>query len=416
MTTRLAPAPGHPTAPAVPPWVDEPLPPGTADLLRPHLGTVTAEMIAAIREQIPEYNRPRDDAYARGVAIGVEQGLHCFVDQLEKPGAPGPDWYEVFQGIGAGEMREGRSLDALQSALRLAARVAWQRLLVLVGPERVPPLVVGRLAEATLAYLDEIARACADGYARAQAAAVGEVERRRRRLVELLLTDPPVSADEIAALARAARWEVPRRLLAVAVAAPARPGPVFPPEVLASLDRPVPCLIVPDSESPARLRALIGALGSRYRLAVGPAVDPSAAAHSLRWAAQALGLAARGVLPATGTEPVWCHEHLATLAIFQDERLLGALAERSLAPLDGIRASQRDVLADTLLAWLTLDRNATEVAARLHVHPQTVRYRMRQLDRLFSDALHDPEQRLALEIALRADQARRATPPDPAAG
>ena len=43
-----------------------------------------------------------------------------------------------------------------------------------------------------------------------------------------------------------------------------------------------------------------------------------------------------------------------------------------------------------------------EVAHRLRVHPQTVRYRLHQLEDLFGDALTDPQARFELEIALRA--------------
>jgi hypothetical protein len=343
------------------------------------------------------------------VEIGVEQGLAYFIDQLEGHGEAGADWYEVFHAIGAGEMREGRSLDALHSALRLAARVAWRRLLGLIDHTRVSSGTVGAVAEATFAYLDEIAKACAAGYAHAQAAEVGEVERRRRRLIELLLTTPPASSDEITAAAQAARWPVPRRLLVVAVDEEdmlAYGVPVLAPQVLVGLDRAVPCLLVPDPDSPSQARSLVAGL-ARWLVAVGPPVPPADAAHALGWAHQALRLARRGVLDAGPEGTLWCQEHLATLAIFQDEHLLGALAARSLAPLDGIRASQRDVLADTLLVWLQRDHNANEVAALLHVHPQTVRYRMRQLDRLFAAQLRDPEERLALEIALRADRVRR---------
>jgi len=42
------------------------------------------------------------------------------------------------------------------------------------------------------------------------------------------------------------------------------------------------------------------------------------------------------------------------------------------------------------------------VAAELDVHPQTVRYRLRQLRELFGDALEDPEGRFELALALRA--------------
>jgi DNA-binding PucR family transcriptional regulator len=68
---------------------------------------------------------------------------------------------------------------------------------------------------------------------------------------------------------------------------------------------------------------------------------------------------------------------------------------------------QRDVLADTLLAWLPANGNANAVAAALHIHPQTARHRFRQLVRLFGDALHDGEAMFELRIAPRAERARR---------
>ena len=41
-------------------------------------------------------------------------------------------------------------------------------------------------------------------------------------------------------------------------------------------------------------------------------------------------------------------------------------------------------------------------AERLHVHVQTVRYRLGQLRELYGDELDDPVMRLELELALRA--------------
>jgi DNA-binding PucR family transcriptional regulator len=42
------------------------------------------------------------------------------------------------------------------------------------------------------------------------------------------------------------------------------------------------------------------------------------------------------------------------------------------------------------------------VAAALHVHPQTVRYRLTQLQELFGEQLADPAARLELALACRA--------------
>ena len=57
-------------------------------------------------------------------------------------------------------------------------------------------------------------------------------------------------------------------------------------------------------------------------------------------------------------------------------------------------------LAETLLAWLETRGGAPEVAARLGVHPQTVRYRLRQIRELWGDEVDDPDRRFELELVL----------------
>jgi DNA-binding PucR family transcriptional regulator len=42
------------------------------------------------------------------------------------------------------------------------------------------------------------------------------------------------------------------------------------------------------------------------------------------------------------------------------------------------------------------------MAAELHLHPQTVRYRVARMRELLGDALDDPDARFELELALRA--------------
>ena len=90
--------------------------------------------------------------------------------------------------------------------------------------------------------------------------------------------------------------------------------------------------------------------------------------------------------------------------IFADEELVRTLAATRLDPLRRLRPAQQQTLSETLLCWLQSGGNAREVARRLHVHPQTARYRMRQLTLLFGEELHEPDARFELEIALRAEQ------------
>jgi DNA-binding PucR family transcriptional regulator len=59
-------------------------------------------------------------------------------------------------------------------------------------------------------------------------------------------------------------------------------------------------------------------------------------------------------------------------------------------------------LTETLRAWLDRPGQVQAVAAALDVHPQTVRYRVKQLRELFGERLEDPEARFELSLALRA--------------
>jgi len=137
--------------------------------------------------------------------------------------------------------------------------------------------------------------------------------------------------------------------------------------------------------------------------AIGPSVPLACAARSLRWARHALALAQAGVI-AAGGGPVRCDEHLSTLLILADEDLASTLRSSRLAPLARLRPGQRDRIAETLLAWLQLGENAAEVAQQIHVHPQTVRFRLRQIRELFGDQLRDPDRRFELQLALRVRQ------------
>ncbi len=377
-----------------------------AHFMRSHLPELVQETMAEIQSRIPEYARPLNETYTQTVRLGVEQALRHFVDVLDELVTPDDAWRNVFRAIGAGEMREGRSLDALHAAVRIGARLGWRRLIIFADRNQLPPSAIGPLAEDIFANLDDIADACALGYTEARAAEVGEIGRRRRRLLELLVADPPASEEVVAATAATAQWPIPRCLSAVAVEARTivDPLPVLSPCVLVGLDQTEPCLIVPDPESAAQVRVMVNGLAGR-RAVVGPPVPPAEAANSLRWARQALDLAQRGIIADTGV--VWCNDHLGTLAIFQDEDLLAKVVQRRLAPLSDVREPQRRLLADTLLAWLQLNMNANAVATRLHVHPQTVRHRLRQIDRLFGDQVRDLDLSFELEIALRAERAFR---------
>jgi DNA-binding PucR family transcriptional regulator len=65
---------------------------------------------------------------------------------------------------------------------------------------------------------------------------------------------------------------------------------------------------------------------------------------------------------------------------------------------------QNPALAETLQVYLDSFGDVAAAARRLQVHPNTVRYRVRRIEKLMSTSLSDPEARLLLALSLRATE------------
>ncbi|NEB04040.1 PucR family transcriptional regulator [Streptomyces sp. SID13726] len=384
-----------------------PVPPDLAELLRAQLEEVADEVEEEVRREVPEYARPADGTYREHLRAGVVQALTLFVDHIADPRGRGDAIAATYYELGRGEALEGRSLDALQSALRVGGLHAWRLMGRTAMELGLDSTVVAALGELAFRTVHEVAQAAAAGYSEARAHNTDELERRRRRLLDLLLGEGPPVPAAVQDLAHGARWPVPRQVAVVALAASSDQRevdwPLAAAGALVDMDSRPPRMLIPDPEGSGRFGGRAFGLALRGRpAAIGPTVPVTEAAQSLRWAVRALGLMGRGLLPRQGV--VRCADHLSTLLLHSDEPMLDQLRARALAPLDTVSEGQRERLAETLLAWLLSGSNVPDVAARLHVHPQTVRYRLRQLDKIFGEVLHDPGARLDLILALTTAQ------------
>jgi DNA-binding PucR family transcriptional regulator len=90
------------------------------------------------------------------------------------------------------------------------------------------------------------------------------------------------------------------------------------------------------------------------------------------------------------------------LLLAQDEAIADGLVAGALGPLDALPAAQRVRLEETLDAWLRHQGEVRVAAAELHVHAQTVRYRLGRLRDLLGARIATADGRLELELALRA--------------
>src|SRR5437763_4741247 len=110
---------------ATEPW--RALPASVADVIEPELSAVTGDILASIAEEVPEYVRPLEGTFGRGVRTGVTEALSRFLNLIRDPDAV-DEGRRVYVALGRQEYRAGRTLDALQAAYRVGARVAWRRL------------------------------------------------------------------------------------------------------------------------------------------------------------------------------------------------------------------------------------------------------------------------------------------------
>jgi hypothetical protein len=372
----------------------ERLPPETVAAVRPALPALVQRIVEGVGSESDTYGAVLAAPEGIGIRLGIEQAAKAFLDAIERGERPARDTAELWRRIGEAEFQAGRPLDGLRAAFRTGTRAAWRAAADIASDAGLPAPTVIALAEQIFIYTDDLASEVVEGYLRMQSDEAGERERRRRRLVAMLL-EVDQDPDAVEHAAQLARWQVPRQLAVVALAGESPPRRLDP-DVLAGSDQGGAFLVVPDPDGPGRARALRRALDGR-RAAIGPAMPPRDAQRSLRWARLALGLGGRGLIEA--------RDHLATLILLGDRELAHALATERLGPLFELPDPEQRRLLETLRAWLDHQRHTPGVAAELHVHPQTVRYRIARLRELLGDALETPEGRFELQMALRVPRA-----------
>ncbi|MGY1736946.1 PucR family transcriptional regulator [Geodermatophilus sp. SYSU D00684] len=376
-----------------------------AAAMRTELPSVAERTVAAIVVEVPSYAEAFRGQMGRKIENAVQLALGGFLE-LATGGAdasrPVDPAIESAYALGRGEARTGRSMDALLSAYRVGARVAWRHLSETAVAAGMPAAALARFAELVFAYIDQLSAASASGHAD-QLAASGRVRRRHlERLAELLVTGAP--PYELITAAERADWTPPRTLTAVLLSeAGARDATAVLdartlqagedlPGAEPSTERAV--LLVPDAEGFARA-ALLKVLSGRDAV-VGPARPWQEARSSYSRALRALQV---GLSP-DGDAPVDTEQRLADLVLRADGEALADLRAQVLAPLDGLAPGPREKLLETLRSWLLHHGRREQVAAELFVHPQTVRYRMGQLRELFGTHLDDPQTVLELTLAL----------------
>lgn len=356
----------------------------------------------------PEYAQfmadERDAVLAAGQAF-MRRLVHIAgrgPDQLP-PDSPPPEvraQLALFEEVGRAQFRQGHDVSVLLAAYQVGARAAWHFVAGTALTARVAPEALVALAEAVFVFIDQLSSASAHGFVAEQAEASAARDRLRDELVELLLSD---RADLGAVRAAAGRlgWRLPAQACVLLI----EPTNPVGQAILSRLD-PAHLLvrragtpigaILSGPVRPASRTELSAALRGTGAV-IGHPVGLTHLPLSAHIAEVAAELKTAGVLT---DDPVFAEDHLDAIIVHRDPRLLEALRRQTLAPLQDLTLAAQERLSETLASWLRHMGDRQAIAAELHIHPQTVRYRTAQLHELFGANLDDPDYRARLVLAL----------------
>lgn len=378
------------------------LPDEARQRLRAALPDAGVQAVAAIRAEVPVYAGTLSSRMWENIQLGVALSLGTFIDaatgEREEADALAPAIRGAYE-LGRGEANAGRTMEGLHAAFRVGSRAAWVRMGDSLLEGKASPADIVLLAASVFAYTDQLSLASAAGHAAALDAVGRERERLRSELARML-TIPETPPESLMHAAEQADWAPPETLTAVLIPS-SRAN-----DVVAWIDTrsilfegpDMWTFLVADVTGAARER-LITTLRGR-RAVVGPSMPWLEVAESNRRALRLLELVRAGTIEG---DPAEADVYLAALTVHADPACRQDLADRVLAPLDGLRPAAREKLLVTLRSWLLhslSDGRRDLVAEDLFVHPQTVRYRVGQLREIFGERLEDPNYVRDLVIAL----------------
>jgi hypothetical protein len=376
----------------------------SARVLLNNLPELTDRLVAVLREREPAY-RSTLETDPVGTWQEVHRSLRHSVASLLDPRAAREAALRCSRKIGAARAEQGLPLDALLHAFRLGGSLIWQSLVEetsRTAPEDVRLLV--HVAADVWNFVDEHCTLVADVYHKVERQHAWRQEHRVRLLTAALLDGTSRIAD-VAETAQALDLPEQGRYTVVAVASGRQAGrapllaAVVPPDARVywhtGVDVDHGIVLVDDADPsgpPGGLRAPAGT-----RVGVGPVVAGLAAVgDARRLADMALSMCA-----ADG-DTVRLTERLPAALVMSCPELGAALAEEVLGPLLRLEPSDRDILLDTLAAWLECDGSAQRASVRLYCHRNTVLNRLKRCEQLTGRSLTRPADMVELSLALTA--------------
>jgi hypothetical protein len=377
---------------------------GNVERRLPELGRRVA---LEIRQQMRVYRVESTVVSGDDLTHSVMSNLQAVIDALRRP-----DAIDVTEARATGVRRaqQGVPLPEVQRAFRIGFSALWDRLMDVVALTGESELGTLTGAATTFWYLiDEYLEAVGSAYRDSTAELVRAQRRRRAALLEALFSGGVVTEN--------ATWDITQLFdlphdgtFAVVVAETGDLGRSALTNVeralhegrMASIWRRTPAydLGIVSVGATGNIDCLIKILRTRAtgRIGLSPAFT------GLENTSRALHLAHVALASiANGAATVVCFEDapLSMLVAAAPEEAT-ALAHHLLSPILELPVVDRDVLLDTVDAWIGNAGSTKRTACELYCHPNTVRYRLQRVQTELRISLTDPSALAELVVALRA--------------
>ena len=387
-----------------------------APLMLGQLDAMTDRMIEMLLRTEPAYRElvaHGEDELRTSTRTNLERGMRTLIGLASGPGRTSLcDAREV----GRRRAAQGIPLEAVLRAYRLGGQVTWEALLAVSRTDsRENDTLLLEVASSVWRANDAECAGVADGYREEQRRLSAVDEHTRQQVLDGLLDG---RAGDPAFLRTAAELlAVPLDgPLIVVVALPSGDGDP-------ALDAPTDALRRRGARSVWGVRsgAQVGVVAvggprpsdvmawlrsaAEGPVGVSEVVDGAAAAGS----AYRLAETAARTLPRGTPRVVTIDERLPEALLSNSPEVRSRLVGQTLGRLLELPDDERDVLLDTLAAFLASDGSPTRAADELYCHRNTVMHRLRRIESVTGRKVTDPRSRLLWQLALLGTERRRPT-------
>jgi hypothetical protein len=350
------------------------------------LDTLVERIGDGIREEIPDFRRLPAETLAGAIRGNVTRALTALRDL--RP--PSDAELEQAAAIGRERAEQGLSVDAVLHAYRITVTALWSRFGDLARERGADVTSVLAFSETLWLWADAVMDIVGAAHRDVELEQAREEQQRRDAFLLALLTGTLDAAElrrESATFGLDPDREfTPFRSRALdgppahrVIAALAGTG-----GLIMTLDRDLAGIA---TQPPGSMPRVVTGLGPAVRLEALPAAFAKAS-RALQTAV-AFGQEGAFSLADLSIRP----------AILADEALGDAFAVRYLEPLQTL-GRLGDELEATLRAWFDEGRRVEDTARVLHVHPNTLRHRLRRFEEVTGATLRDPRHLVELWWAL----------------